>query len=738
MLAKVPPRRGDGGSNFSKLVLYISERDNDEDKFDDELHYGDAARYRAILGLARGHLQAADSHLQAIGRIARGDDERVRANFERAGAFGVADRWGHGSLSPDASASQAHDTGTGQGVGDDDQHQRRLAVARNHLEAAERYLVKVRATDGNVLEGARARRDRIAADLATARSALAQYAGDDSAQLTREELDALSLQCDVVSKSGVVCRHNCLSLETAAAEMHAVAVQNARVKDPVYHAIVSWPEGEVPTDEQAFTCGAHALDAVGMAGHQFVFAVHRDTDNVHLHIAVNRVNPDTFRAVYPDRDFFRLDKAMRELELRFGWRHDNGPYAVFERDGRRVVDWATSVPRTKEKQPAAAQDMERFRDSESFFSFVRGDPRAAAVAILRMQSATWQELHATLKGFGLELREKGQGLAVYSLADASLTPIKASDMHEAMSKSRLVKRLGPYQASSAADVLATTTYSPARPAPLRDPQKRAMRREERAAMRAGLREEYRIYRKAFVVRRLAPQDVRARLKLIRDQARWKREQVRDTVSHPAARRALYSVISFELARDLELEKLAISRERAQLRVSPSNRPLSFQAWTESQAAFGDERALAQLRGWAYQERRDQRKALDQNAIEIPGRTPIGASDIESRTTILRSGAVVYKDEIGAVLVDRGDRIVLTDGAAGSGRDSEWTAVRLASARPSSGVVLHGTAGFKQKIFELLLEHKIDLLLLDPIQRAELETLRREYMDKNKPRSPRSK
>ncbi|MET3135343.1 hypothetical protein AAKU55_005651 [Oxalobacteraceae bacterium GrIS 1.11] len=94
----------------------------------------------------------------------------------------------------------------------------------------------------------------------------------------------------------MACETNCLSLRTAGAEMRAVAAQNTRVHDPVYHVVLSWPDGEAPTDGQAFDCGAHALYAVGMAGHQYVFGVHCDTSHVHLHIAVNRVHPATFKA----------------------------------------------------------------------------------------------------------------------------------------------------------------------------------------------------------------------------------------------------------------------------------------------------------------------------------------------------------------------------------------------------------------------------------------------------------
>ncbi len=212
----------------------------------------------------------------------------------------------------------------------------------------------------------------------------------------------------LVTPTGVACEHNCLSLSSAAAEMNAVAAQNARVKDAVDHIVLSWPANESPTDAQAFECGTNALGAVGMADHQYVFAVHRDTDNTHLHIAVNRVNPDTFAAVYPERDYFKLDRAMRELELKYGWQHDNGPYAVFERDGQVVVDWASKEPSTKGKRPTPAADMERHADQESLFSYARGEPRKALLSALKNDKLTWRQLHNLLAKYGLELREKGR------------------------------------------------------------------------------------------------------------------------------------------------------------------------------------------------------------------------------------------------------------------------------------------------------------------------------------------
>lgn len=104
---------------------------------------------------------------------------------------------------------------------------------------------------------------------------------------------------------------NCLSLDTAHAEMCAVAARSARVRDPVFHFVISWRDGEQPDQAQVLEAGRATLDALGMVPdeHQHVFAIHRDTDNVHLHVIVNRVNLETGRAVHPGLSYLKLDRA---------------------------------------------------------------------------------------------------------------------------------------------------------------------------------------------------------------------------------------------------------------------------------------------------------------------------------------------------------------------------------------------------------------------------------------------
>jgi hypothetical protein len=484
--------------------------------------------------------------------------------------------------------------------------------------------------------------------------------------------------------------------------MNAVAAQNVRVKDPVYHIVLSWPAGETPTDDQAFACGAHAMRAVGMEGHQYVFGMHKDTKNVHMHVAVNRVNPDTFKAIYPDRDFYKLDRAMRELELRFGWQHDKGPFAVFERNGEKVVDWSRAAPDTKGAMPTAAADMERHADRESFFGYVRGEPRADVMAALKDERLTWQQLHRLLAEHGLALREKGQGFAIFDTAGRAPTPIKASDMHEELSKARLIGRLGAFEPAS--EMPASDTRYDEFQVPLRVNQKRETRKQERADARRDLWTRYLHYKAEQVLPRFDANSAKARFLALRNEARRRRAEVR-AMTDRAQRKANYSVIAFEMARERERLKLRIQSERLDLRKEVKAQRLSFREWVERQAANGDAAAISQLRGWAYAAKRKGQDLFgqDTDANAIKHASPVDPSAelnlVGSHYRVRRDGSVRYSfDQTGGGFVDHGSVIEVP----GTSIDRMTLTAALIFARKKYGVAFEvsGSAQFKHDLSQL--------------------------------------
>lgn len=77
-------------------------------------------------------------------------------------------------------------------------------------------------------------------------------------------------------------------------EMIALATAAVRSKDPIDHYVLSWQEGETPTIEQAREAVQMTMKHLGLEGHQVIWGLHADTDNAHIHIEVNRVNPSRY------------------------------------------------------------------------------------------------------------------------------------------------------------------------------------------------------------------------------------------------------------------------------------------------------------------------------------------------------------------------------------------------------------------------------------------------------------
>lgn len=122
--------------------------------------------------------------------------------------------------------------------------------------------------------------------------------------------------------------HGVADIASAEIEMNAIASQNRRCKSPAYHFILSWPDHEHPTPDSIYDAAEHALKALGLASHQYVLAIHANTDNIHCHVAVNRINPETFRSKNIEWAQKTLHMAARESEIEHGWTHDNGIYIV--------------------------------------------------------------------------------------------------------------------------------------------------------------------------------------------------------------------------------------------------------------------------------------------------------------------------------------------------------------------------------------------------------------------------
>lgn len=568
------------------------------------------------------------------------------------------------------------------------------------------------------------------------------------------ERDHIDPETGAVERRECSTETNCLDKDTAWREMKAVSDMNGRVKDPVYHFTVSWPAHEKPTDAQIFEAGREGMKALGMEGHQYLAAVHRDTDNVHGHFMVNRVNPETYKAVYPDRDYFKLDKTMREMELRQGWSHDKGPYAVHERNGQKVVDWAKDEPShrqpDREKLPGKARQMEVMTGNESLTTYAQGQPKKDALEALN-KGGGWHELHEALGRHGLEIRQKGQGFAIHSKTDPEQTPIKASTMAQELGGGKLTKRIGPYQEPrpEIKQEKAKREYSDQRPKadPKRDPNAREEKRDERAAERRELRERYKSFTEEWKTAK-AParaamyEDQKQRRQALTEKHKSQRETIRTSGLSTEQKKALYSVAAFDTAAKRAELNETIKGEREAFR---QERPQSFREWTADRAQEGDRAAMRQVRGWAYQ---DKRTAKDmQQADAKAERGPhLGTTDTEqhdpakprrvtdrvSWAVDRKTGAVDYKVDDRDAFRDSGRRLDYTERGR-KDKDSIEAGLLLAREKfAGKALKVTGPDDFRERVLQTAIERKLDVRFADKELEQRREAGLRQQAERERP------
>ena len=217
-------------------------------------------------------------------------------------------------------------------------------------------------------------------------------------------------------------------------EMIALARESAHSRMPVQHWIFSWQEGEQPTREQVEEVVDLFLEKMELTEHQTVYGLHYDTDNYHLHIAVNRMNPETGKVVLPFNglDIREAHKIVAFVEHKQGWASEESAlYAVLEdgelarrRTGREI----------KPKQ--AALDFEHATGEKS----AQRIAQERGHAIIK-RAKSWAELHEKLAGVGLRFEEKGSGAIIF-VGDIA---VKASSVDRAFSMGKLCKRLGDFE-----------------------------------------------------------------------------------------------------------------------------------------------------------------------------------------------------------------------------------------------------------------------------------------------------
>jgi hypothetical protein len=267
-------------------------------------------------------------------------------------------------------------------------------------------------------------------------SVLARYATNKSAVTE-------ATWCDLAGiggwSTGESCLYGIATPQTADREMLRFASSTKRGGHPIEHLVVSWPAHEKPTSEQMLHSANRALGLSGVPRDcPRVLAIHRDTDNLHVHIVLSRYRPAHDSVWSAPRWIDALHRSARQVEIEMGFSHDNGNSVIAEVDGvKHIVD--RRYQRAQLSAEAAQYESRNLKPS--FERYVR-ESRHEIEQVLA-DSRDWNGVHRLLAArLGIGLKRHGKGLAITSLSEPE---VHAKASLGGLSAPRLESLFGPWR-----------------------------------------------------------------------------------------------------------------------------------------------------------------------------------------------------------------------------------------------------------------------------------------------------
>jgi hypothetical protein len=431
--------------------------------------------------------------------------------------------------------------------------------------------------------------------------------------------------------------HGVTDISSAPIEMNAVAARNTRCQDPAFHFVLTWPEHERPAPDLIFNAAEHAINSLGLADHQYVLAIHVNTDNIHCHGAVNRVHPETYKSRNIEWAHKTIHFAARQSEIKHGWSHDNGIYIV-KFDGHNQKSIILN-PAHDHTNPLSHRNLKQnkhlptWHDEDSLDSWLKFKVSKDLKHVLPNLNS-WNELHVWLARNGITLTDSGGGglrLHAISSMTGEEIDIPASKGLRVLKRVDLEKRWGKFTTEKSVEPAGTdllplsysqtTQLIPDREIegsrnPSHDQSKRDLSRSLRAAARADLRRRYAQYRR-FV--RADDVEYSKRIAEIRNErSQFIKEINKETkiailavrkdqaLGHGDGLLKMAEIFHECTRRKLEVE--VIFQEKAQILRATRTPPLVWREWLYEQSNLGDQAAISALRGIVYQARRDAKRS----------------------------------------------------------------------------------------------------------------------------------
>ncbi|WP_245256351.1 TraI/MobA(P) family conjugative relaxase [Bartonella melophagi] len=418
---------------------------------------------------------------------------------------------------------------------------------------------------------------------------------------------------------------NCHTDDPVMATEFILKTQNQNKKsktDKTYHLVLSFPIGETPEKKTLHEIEDKFCAALGYDTHQRISAIHQDTDNLHIHIAINKINPDNFRNYEPFFDKRTLMKTCRQIEQEYGLtKTPHGFDHKAEQYPEHEISNSDNIKQSRTK------DFEYKTGIESLSTYV-------GKRIKEFDYTDWPSLHKSLADHGLVIKKRGSGLVI-GATNLDLW-VKASSCDRSLSLFALEKKLGSYQ-----DIK-----------PNRQKQYKPIPIGKNNQAKALLYSQYKEQKKISDLERQKRYQTLYKQKTLfyRQLSIWYKQQSSSLKLIPKNLRvAVRNTLKLQKAyRQQELkEKQAIVKKK----LSEAKFP-TWRDWLYQQANIGNEDAIDVLHSM-----NERRMVLSNNLLTAKTAQKTGEFLRKSLNSyLIKNGNMLYKSVDGGVIIDAGETI----------------------------------------------------------------------------------
>ena len=110
---------------------------------------------------------------------------------------------------------------------------------------------------------------------------------------------------------------------------------NQKLAKPVLHVTLSFAPNEYLSKDKLMEICEDCARKMGFENNQFIAAVHKDTDHLHLHIVANRIGFDK-RTVSDSNSYKKIAAFCRETELKYNLKQVLSPRRYLSKELRAI------------------------------------------------------------------------------------------------------------------------------------------------------------------------------------------------------------------------------------------------------------------------------------------------------------------------------------------------------------------------------------------------------------------